>query len=719
MFAPEQQMQLPKLRQDIKLARGAPEPDGTPTWTLYDPVSHKYYKIGVLEFECLARFSKYSAPQDLVDAVIAETGIDVDLEIIQELAEFLSRNQLLETTTQNQINILKNIKDGQKTNVFNKAIKSYLFFMVPLFRSQKFLDKTYPYVAPLFTRGFFLIICALFVVGVLMTLQRMDEFFSTFMYYFNVEGVVLMALTVAGVKVCHELGHAYMATKFGVRVPVIGVAFILMYPILYTETTGVWELENRRHRLLIALAGILVEFSIATFALLLWNIVPPGPVQSAAFFVSLVSLIGSLFVNLNPLMKFDGYYIMSDAFQIDNLQSKAITWARWRLRKVLWGLGDPEPELRDDKTKSFLQVLGTSLLLYRFVLYIGIAIMVYLVFPKPLGPVLMFVELFAFIFMPAWSELKFWWVHRERIWAQMQARTILFSLGAVLALFILPVHRTIEIPVVMHSAEYEFLFPTAASKIISVNVKSGDAVKEGDVLMQLESPSLAYEIGLVREELRSLRLLKQTEQAVPELSSRRLDLDEQIAREQARLQGLLKSQQKLEIKASFDGLVVDIPAEVKPLNWVDQTQLLGVVIDPSKAGFSGYLGEDMLKYLKTGQKGAFYPDYAFWGKGDVEVVKVDQTVSDILLWPELSSVFGGPVPADPSQQSPRFTVPHGSFYKVSFKNTGKNNGLAGFEQNDAVPNVQRGVIRVAGSWHSPFWAFLKRSIALILREINI
>ena len=119
---------------------------------------------------------------------------------------------------------------------------------------------------------------------------------------------------------------------------------MVLFPVLYTDNTDAWRLVDARKKLQIVLAGILVELHIALLALFAWGVLDDGPLRSVAYFLTTASIVGSLLVNLNPFMRFDGYYALADYLGMQNLQPRAFALARWQMRQWLFGLAEPVPE---------------------------------------------------------------------------------------------------------------------------------------------------------------------------------------------------------------------------------------------------------------------------------------------------------------------------------------------------------------------------------------
>ena len=174
----------------------------------------------------------------------------------------------------------------------------------------------------------------------------------------------------------HELGHAFTATRYGSKVASMGVALMVMLPVLYSDTTDAWRLNSRRQRIHIGAAGMIVELYLAIIFTFLWSFLPDGVMRSAAFIIATTSWIMSLAINLNILMRFDGYYILSDLLAVENLQDRSFALGKWRLRELLFDMGMPAPGNFTPLLRRKLIIYAWSVWIYRFFLFLGIALLV-------------------------------------------------------------------------------------------------------------------------------------------------------------------------------------------------------------------------------------------------------------------------------------------------------------------------------------------------------
>ncbi len=699
-----QDFTLPRLNPFLKLHKSADDA-GEPVWSLHNPASNAYYKIAWAEFECLARFSRAVTASDLKSLVEQETTLRLELSEIYDLARFLVENGL---TALGERNIP--FKDKSEP-LWKKILHGYLYFTVPLFEPEAFLKKTLPYVRPLLSKTFIASMMTLLAVAVLMTLQRADEFFHSFASLFSFDGIILGLIVLGFVKIVHEFAHAYTAIKYNIPVPHMGIAVIVMYPVLYTETTGGWQLSSRRERFHIGIAGITAELCLAAIFLILWNIMPAGSdAQSICFTVVTVSLVGSLLVNLNPLMRFDGYYMLGDLLGIENMQYRACNFARWKIRKTLFALADDPPEYLAPATEKFLTWFGLVLLVYRFFLFAGISVLVYHIFFKPLGLILMLVEIIWFIGLPVWSELKVWWARRREIIKTKRARLVASAVAFIILLLILPLQRTVYIPAVLHAGQYSAVFPYAASHIDEILVTEGQGVRKGDVLMRLSSFELDKKTAIARQKVEKLETLKLRMRTNPALLKEKFTaLDAELETARTSLSTLLRQKEDLTVVAPFAGTIRDMSPEIKAGRYVRKTDLLLRIVGTQDMQVTGYVDEADLGRIEQGSPAVFIPDATPYEEIPLRVTELATMDTDSLPWPELSSLHHGPLASEFDREQGRL-VPLGSIYDIK---------LTPVQAAPELSSVQIGQVRVKGRLSSPVMRFISRLGGLFVREIGL
>ena len=260
------------------------------------------------------------------------------------LAAFLRRNFLVDRSEPGAARMLLDAKAGSKTHWASWLLHRYLFFRVPLVKPQRFLSIVEPLLAPVYSpigRGVLLV---LVLAGIYLVGRQWDAFVATFAAFGTWEGKAMLVAAILVSKILHELGHAVTLHRHGGRVPTMGVAFLVLFPVLYTDTSDCWRLRGRDARLAVGAGGILAELSLAAIALFLWSFAPEGAMRAALFVLAGTVWIGTLAINLNPFLRFDGYYLLSDWLDVANLQDRAFALARWRMREFLFGLGLPAPE---------------------------------------------------------------------------------------------------------------------------------------------------------------------------------------------------------------------------------------------------------------------------------------------------------------------------------------------------------------------------------------
>ncbi|CEJ13347.1 Peptidase family M50 [bacterium YEK0313] len=695
---------LPALRSDLVLLEAAPAREGQPRWLIHDPLQQRYIQIEATAHRLLTLWSPARTAFDLAKAMFERFHVEIDVREIEAFSGFLKANHLTAGAAGDWRRLYE--AGQQRRSLAWRILHGYLFFRIPLVRPNRFLRATWPFVSFLFTRGSVIGLAFIGLAGLYLVSRQWDAFLSTFSYLFSFDGVIAFGVALVLVKLAHELGHAYMAVRFGCHVPTMGIAFVVLAPMPYTDVTDAWRLTDRRQRLMIDAAGMMVEIGIAAVATFLWAFLPDGPARSVVFTLATASWLMSLAVNLSPLMRFDGYYLLSDLLGVENLQQRAFALGRWRLRELLFGIGFAAPERFPPRLHSLLIAYAWFTWLYRLVLFFGIALFVYHYFFKALGILLFLVEIGYFIALPIASEFVVWF-HLRRLMARSRRSWVTAGiLTAGVAILFVPWSGTVHVPALLEVEETAQLFPPVAARVERVDVTQGERVAAGQRLMTLRAPALEREIRLaeIKLELTRLRLARGAGDDVDRAETTILQ-NERTALE-SRLAGLENERRRLVVTSPMAGVVLELNPSLHAGRWLSVKEMLALVGDPNRLAARGYLAERDLWRVQPGAEARFVPDMPTRPSVVLRLHDVSRAGVAALDLVELASTAGGPVPtrADPQQRQ----VPTSGQYLSHFRAAGSVE--AGPER------AIRGVVHVQGEPESFAAAIWRQILRVLVRE---
>ena len=697
-------MIVPALRDDLEILRTNSREDGSPAWMIYDALRNKYFTLGLTAFKLIKH---WVAGQDIVnfEKKVKQEGLDVSKDEIVQFIGFLQSNNLIIQPGDKGVMNLMQQRNATKQSWWMYVIHHYLFFKFPLFKPDVWLDRTLKYVKFFASKKFRYITYVLGLIGLMVVVNQFEQFLTTFTYFFSTEGFFYYLITLVFIKSLHELGHAYVAKHYGCQVPSIGIAFLVMFPFLYTDTSDAWRLRDHRERLFINFAGILTEFHIAILSIFLWAVLPEGVLKSAAYFLATTSLISSITINVSPFMRFDGYYIFSDWLKVENLHPRSFALAKWWLREFLFGLNVPAPEILNPARRNALIIFAFFTWTYRFFLFLGIAFLVYHFAFKLLGILLFIIEIYWFILKPIITEVKQWWSIRKIIqFNQKVLRTMIF-LGIGLFLLIFPWKSSLKIPAVYEVENYTKIFSPYDGRIEKIFVKKNEMVKKGQILIQLYSSKLEEEIvTTTRKIILAKREIGTLSQSAGNLD-KYLTLSQRLVSLQTELLGLKTSQSKLVLRSPIAGQVKDFE-QLSVKQWVNHTTPLMMIVNYDQGRVRGLINDSQIKRFQTNVSAKFIPNDGQHDSVKLMSKHIDLSAVQTLPYLALSSNHGGPIGIRNLIKGQFKERPEESYYLTEFK------VLNTPQTKIEIP----GYVFLSGSYYSPLVELVKNTIAILRRE---
>jgi putative peptide zinc metalloprotease protein len=697
---------LPPLRQELGLFPAPTAKDGTPEWTLHDPPANKFFLLGWPAFEILSRWS-HGSVQGVVEAVNKETTLTVTEPDVLGMIAFLEQNFLLQPPISAGNQRLVAAQAASRAGWAAWLLKNYLFIRVPLVQPERFLKITAPFTTLLFSRLFYVMTMMAALAAFYLVSHQWDTFLHSFTAYHSLEGILIVGCAIPIAKIAHELGHAITAHRYGCRIPTMGVALVVMTPMLYTDTNEAWKLTSRAKRLAIGIAGMAAELLLALIALWMWLLLPDGPMRGAAFILATTTWIMTIALNASPFMRFDGYFILSDFLRLPNLHQRSFAFGRWWLREWLFGLGTPAPEPATFRLKAFLVMFALLIWIYRLVVFFGIAVMVYRYFFKALGVLLFAVEIGWFIIFPVYKEVTAWWKMRAKLHCNLNTIASLLLLAGIVTATIAPWKKTLAVPAMLSAAREQQVSVPFASMITSESAGDMKKVSAGEQLLQLYSPEMDQQIRQVRTSAETSRW-QADQQAFDEKLLSQGDLPrKRLEAGTTELSGLKGVMERLTLRAPFEGVIVARNDELVQGAWLPRKEPMYVIADTSRNRVDAFISERELVGVKVGAAARFIPDALEFGVYRCTVAEIDRLNIPTIDEPFLASTYGGPIAARNDAQG--VAIPDAPVFRIRMDGCSPA----------TVPLIKlRGSVHIEAQKSSAFLEITRSIYAVVIREIG-
>lgn len=474
--------------------------------------------------------------------------------------------------------------------------------------------------------GLFALLVVSAIALILTHWGQLDHEFATLAGSFSTEQALLVLGTVGLVKVLHELGHAVACKHFGGECHEIGVMLLVGMPSLYCDVSDAWMLWDKWRRIVISAAGILMELAIAAAAAWLWWCTYPGLVHSLALYALVVCSLNTLLLNGNPLLQYDGYYVLSDLTDTPNLRALGRAAAVGFLTRVF--LGKRQPANDSQRRGNWLVVYGITSAIYRALVVVGIAWFLHEML-EPYGAQLLSwiigalmltalvsqpaVELTRFLRRPGWE--------RDIPWRVASWRTGL--LGVMCScLLLVPVPASVVAPVVLEPRGMRPVYVEVAGRLLWT-IAPGSRVETGDALARLENMPLARELEKLVGERDVTRIRLTTlrrRQADPKAAAQIPTTEKALADAAERLRQRQRDFDRLVIRAPRAGIV--LPPENRDDKNNPVATWAGTPLDVQNLGCNLQSGDVLCVIGEPEAMDAI----VFVAQGDDELIQAGQSV---------------------------------------------------------------------------------------------
>lgn len=703
-------MALPALREELALLPGPALADGQSSWTLHDPVRNLFFRLDWPSFEVLRRWA-WGDAEKIAQDISETTTLQLDSEDVQGVTRFLVGNQLTQPAGPGSARELADRLHKMQGSALKWLLHHYLFFRVPLWRPDDWLARWQGVAGLFYSRLFAWLTLGALLAGLSQVVRNWDSFSASLVDTFNWDGLVAYGLAIFVVKILHELGHAFTAKRLGCRVPAMGVAFLVMWPVAYTDTNETWRLTDRLQRLQVACAGIATELVIAAWSTLAWALLPDGSLRSAIFVLATISWVTTIAINASPFMRFDGYFILSDWLDQPNLHDRSFALARWKLREWLFALGEDPPEQFSQRQQTAMIVFAWATWVYRLILFIGIALLVYHYFFKALGVFLFAVEILWFILLPVWREGGEWRQRWPRIRQSGRSAVSVLVVLALGSLLLVPWPGRVTASALLRPAEVWPVYVPSGARIDALPYADGDAVAKGSVLVRLQVPELQTKRQATLARIERLRWQAASAGFDADTRNRMLVSEETLVTAQTELASLNTELMNYAPRAPFAGRLRDVAPDLRVGQWLSRKERIALLVrDDGRWVVETWLDEEAVARLKVGDKGLFITDGTDSAPVRLTVSLIDRDASRVLPRPELAAHLGGHVL---TREKSGTLVPERAIYRVEMSLDTAPTGSDKLWQQS-----WRGRVTLQAQAEAPAWRYVRQSFAVLVREIG-
>ena len=497
-----------RVRADLVVKRQCYE--GRDCWVVKDPIAMKYFRFEEEEYRLLMMIDGKLSPEQIKRKFEYDFSPQkLELKELFQLVGMLHRNSLLVSDAPDQGASLRQRAVETENSKRWQSLTNILAIRFKGFDPDDLLTALNPFTAWFFTWPAFIAVLMLGLGALSLIVTNFESFqnkLPSFDNFFAAGNWFLLAIVLGVTKVIHEFGHGLACKRFGGRCHEMGLMFLVLTPCLYANVSDSWLLKSKWQRAFIAAAGMYVELVIASIAVFVWWFSTPGLVHHMALNIIVVCSISTLLFNANPLLRYDGYYILADILEIPNLRQKSSAMLNRICGQIFLGIETAEDPFAPSRRKWMFVTYSVLAVAYRWLITFSIFWFVYRVLEpyglKILGQMLAMMAIYGLVGMPLVKLYKYFSIPGRTSMVK-PARLIgtLVAVSLVIGMIMLiPIPRYVYGSFYIEPQGVETVYVEEPGSLLEIYIQPNQHVEEGTPLVQLASPDLNQQlVGLESE----------------------------------------------------------------------------------------------------------------------------------------------------------------------------------------------------------------------------
>jgi len=554
-------------------------------YVLENQMSNQFFRVRPEAWEFIARLDGRHTIQEAWEACLSRfpDSAPGQESAIRLLAGLYNSNLLQYDLADDAAKLFERFRKRRRKEIGTR-LASIMFLRIPLFDPDRLLVRTLPFIGWLiswFGAALWLVVLAL--AGKTLV-DNWPAVIAESRTVLAPDNLLFLYAALVFVKIFHEFGHAWFCRKFGGEVHVMGVMFLIFTPMPYMDATSSWGFRSRKQRLLVAAAGMIVELFIAAIAVFVWASTAPGTIHSLAFNMIFIASVSTILFNINPLLRFDGYYMLSDLIDIPNLHQRSWKWISHKVKRHAFGMNhDPAPRTAP-RERPWLWSFGILSNIYRIVIFAGILLFVADQFLL-VGILMGIICITGWIFVPIGKFIHFLAANPALDRNRGRAIGVTVATFAVIFGFLggVPFPAHFRAPGEVLAGQRATVATSTDGRLATLVASPGGPVVAGTPLARLDHPELASRHAEALARLAEIdALLVEARHTSPDT---REPLEQQRQSVEARISRIETNISHLTITAPINGLWLVPDTAAEDGRWLPRGSNLGTIVNTSTYEF--------------------------------------------------------------------------------------------------------------------------------------